>query len=259
MANTRFILANLAESAVVANGAAGGPARLEYAPFVMERALNRDRNSVWKLDGFGGGIALDLDFGSAVALTAGAVLGLKALDGGSWTQCNIWYSSTYYPAAVTWTAASSNSFSADPARRNFGASWGSVSRRYWRVELALAAAPKLYTIGRVVLGVLLDLGIEHSPSGGVSPFQNRVEQGLADGSFNINTLGDPGSDIILPFNSVPAATRTMLESVAAATGSVVLLDNDGKTRECLVRGGRARESRPFTGLYDVSLELAELP
>ena len=37
----------------------------------------------------------------------------------------------------------------------------------------------------------------NSPGGMSSPHQNRLEQVMEDGSFNINTIGFPGRDFVL--------------------------------------------------------------
>lgn len=260
MANTRFMLGNLAEGAAVVNGAAGGPSRNEYSPYTMERALNRDRRSVCKFNGGGGGVVWDLDFGSATTLGAVAALGWRNLDGGSWSSLNVYRSSTYYPAAVTWAGVFFSSFGGDPGRDQAG-TWTPASARYWRVEFGMTASPKLYTLGRIVLlNTVLDLGLVYGQGGVVAPFQNRLEQGMQDGSFNLNTLGDPGADISLPFPSVnDAFVGTYLKPVAAAAGSVVYIDDKGAVRECIVTGGRVAPSRRFNDLYDASLEMRRLP
>lgn len=256
MSNSRFSLTNYVESGTIKNGSGGGaPATNESSPYLMTRAQNSDRRSLWKTSAGTSPILFDIDLGSAKSIQVGAVLGLTTLpsdDGGTLT---VQYASSYYPGA--WTTLGTATWAAGD--RDVGVIAAAQSYRYWRFSIAPTSMLNL-SAGRLWLGDLAayDLGGIHSPGGVSSPFQNRLEQAMADGSFNINTLGFPGRDFSLPFEQVPSATRDLLMTVAAQSGTVLFADADDDVYEVLVRGGRANSARSGL-LYSTGLEMARLP
>lgn len=259
MSNTRFLLTNRAETATVKNGSGGGaPARDETSPFTMERALNADRRSLWKSSSGVSSVLFDIDLGAAYSISVGALLGFTPLSAGGFVGFDLSYAATYYPAG--WTLAGTTSSVAGD--RDLGAILASVSARYWRFAITLSASPNI-SVGRVFLGSYSsgghDLGGIHSPGGISAPFQNRLEQVMDDGSSNINALGFPGRDFTFPFNMVTATVRDKLMAIAAATGSVVLVDAEDKAYEVLVTGGRCNVARNTDSLFNVVLECRRLP
>lgn len=258
MSNSRFSLTNLLASATCKNGSGGSaPALDETTGYETSRAQNSDRYSLWKTSGGGGTYNVDFDLGSAQSVRVGALLGLSCLTavGGTLT---LQYANSYYPGA--WTTAGTATWAAGDRDVGVVLNSAAVSDRYWRFNIVAASAVNI-TLGRLFLGTWANYELigMHSPGGTSSPYQNRVEQALADGSFNINTLGFPGRDFTLPFNQVTSTDRDILTTVAAATGSVVFIDGEDDVYEVLVTGGRADVARRSGTTFDTGVTMKRLP
>lgn len=256
MSNTRFSLTNLVETGTIKNGSGGGaPVTNESGAFTMTRAQNSDRRSLWKTSAGASPILFDIDLGSAQSVMVGAVLGLNTLPSNDGGVLTVQYANAYYPGA--WTTLGTAAWASGD--RDVGVLAAAQSYRYWRFSIAPTSMLDI-SAGRLWLGTLAtyDLGGIHSPGGISSPFQNRLEQPMQDGSFNLNALGYPGRDFALPFNKVPLATRDQLLAIAAASGTVLLADAEDDVYECVVTGGRANVARG-NNLYDVALELKRCP
>lgn len=253
------MLTNWAESGTVKNGSGGGaPARDESGLFTMERAFNSDRRSLWKSSSGAGTITFDLDLGAARGVRGVAALGLTSLPSADSGTFDVYYANTYFPGA--WSSFGSAAWASGD--RDVGVSLpAGVSRRYWRVVFTGTGTLTNVSLGRLYLGTYAsyDLGGIHSPDGISSPFQNRIEQQMQDGSFNINTLGFPGRDFSFPFNQVTTTVRDQLMAIAAAAGTVVLVDAEDKFYECLVTGGRCGNARRTDTMFNVVLECRRLP
>jgi len=195
-----------------------------------------------------------------VSVMVGALLGLTTIasnDSGALTVQYATAATGYYPAAwTTFSGAAVNWASGD---RDVGVVSAAISARYWRFSI-LPTSMLNITVGRVWLGTLAtyDLGGIHSPGGISAPRQNRIEQVMEDGSFNINALGFPGRDFSFPFNITTSAVRDQMHAIAAASGSVVLVDAEDDVYEVLITGGAAPTQRS-NSLYSVSLEARRLP
>lgn len=259
MANSRFVLTNYAESATVKNGSGGSaPNRDETSPFVMERALNADRRSLWK-SGLGTGlINVDLDLGAARSISYAGLHGLTTLPSDSSGLLSIYYATSYYPGS--WSTFGSTVWASGD--RDCGVvTTANTSARYWRFAITLGSPATDLSLGRLVLGNALtyDLGGIHSPGGESSPFQNRIEQALQDGSINLNTLGFPGRDFTLPFHQATSTTRNLMKAIAAWPGSVIFIDAEGAAYEVIVNGGRLNRQLTAANLYSLLLEMRRLP
>ena len=257
MATARFILANMAETATWKNGTGGSPtppARSEVAPFTMERALNADRRSLWKLGAPNDGSdwLADLDFGSAKTVSGAAVHGISC-PGGVISAVWIGYiNDTVYPSTlyVPIQAMPLNG-------RDAGATFGPFTYRYWFLIFQATAAP---VVGRVKLGEVVDIGNAPDPGSNSTPSQNRIEQEMEDGSFNINELGEPGHDFSLSFDPVLPATRDKLESLHRHRGSLTYFDPRNRCFEVVLRqGARMPTSSRGPNADAVAPELARLP
>lgn len=261
MGTCRFVLNNLAENATIKNGSGGSPtppARSEVAPFVMERALRDDRRSLWKTGApndvfyFGVGYQADIDLGSAGLVSSISLHGLSC-PGGSLSSLEVGYF-TSYPSITPNPTGNLNLSSTTP--RDLGLRFTEVGARYWYVVIHASAAP---VIGRVKIGALLDLGIAPNPGSTSSPFRNRLEQVLEDGSVIVNEVGYPGRDIGLNFDPITPATGAQLETIQRFPGPVTYYDQDDNCFECIVRGGRVELARVGGGLLSAQLNLTVLP
>lgn len=260
MANARFLLTNLAASATVKNGTGGSPtppARSEVSPFVMERVLNDDRRSLWKLDApndtiVGGSYQLDLDLGSSQAATCMGLHGLSC-PGGEITAISFGFMSTYptssYVEILPVTGATT-------LERDVVVTFPSVSKRYWYYWIEATAAP---VVGKVSLGTHLDVGAAPNFGSSFTPFRNRIEQTLEDGSVLVNELGDSGGDFSLSFSPVTLATFANFRTLQQARGTMIYIDPDENGYEVFLKGGRLQSSKLGGDLYSVSLELGRCP
>lgn len=257
MSTCRFVVTNLAETATVKNGTGGSPtppARSEVSPFVMERALNADRRSLWKCGAQNAigttGWQKDLDLGSAKLVQAAAVHGISC-PGGAITSVWIGYiDDSVYPSSnyVPVQALAANG-------RDYGVVLtNALTKRWWFLLVDATAAP---LIGRVVLGALTDVGAPN-PGAEASPVQNRIEQVGADGSLTLNTLGPPGQDIVLSFDPCLNATRDALHAVCAHPGTLSYFGSDGKCLEVFARRGRPATAGVNSRMSSVALELARV-
>lgn len=258
MSNSRFLLTNYVETATLKNGSGGGaPALDEATSYTTARAQNTDRYSLWKTSGAGGTYNVDFDLGSAKSVRLGALLGLTCLTptGGTLT---LQHANSYYPGA--WTTAGTATWASGDRDVGVVLNSAAVSERYWRFNIVTTVATNI-TLGRLFLGTWANYELigMHSPGGISSPYQNRIEQALADGSFNVNTLGYPGRDFTLPFNQVTSTDRDILTAAAAASGSVVFVDGEDDVYEVLVMGGRADVSRRSGTTFDTNVTMKRLP
>lgn len=255
MATCRFIVTNYAETATVKNGTGGSPTppvRTEVSPFVMERALNADRRSLWRAGAANDGSdwLIDLDLGSAKAVNGAAALGLSCPGG---VINSIWVGyidDTVYPSAnyVPIQTLPLNG-------RDAGDDFAEFTKRYWFFLISATAPP---VIGRLVLGPVVDIGLAPNPGSESSPRQNRLEQVDETGGVTLNVLGPPGHDFVLSFEPCLNSHRDLLRTVASHPGTVTYLDPENLCYEVLVRGGVPRGAPVGVGASAVSLELVRV-
>lgn len=250
MSTTRFFTANVAASGIC-DTVHGYRQDDASGQFPLERALNGDRRAVWKTSGIAN-VGVIVDLNGFPNFDFVALLGIRTTGAGTLTQCNVDFSID----AATWFSSRTIPLT---GKRDAGVyiTPPPFLPGYIRLGFVNSASP--FTVGRIFAGLMVDTGMVHSPGGEDTPVQNRLEQTLADGSFNLNVLGDEGRNIVLPFNSLTGTKRDQLRAIAAHPGSVVLWDTDDTVLECVVRGGAVRTMRRFVNTYDCSLELARLP
>lgn len=259
MGTCRFILGNYAATALIKNGSGGSPTppvRSEVAPFVMDRALNGHRRSLWKAGAQNSTIGisgwqLDLDFSLDREVTGVALHGITC-PGGEITGITPFYLEAYPGGPSDYIGTQPVTFNGRDAQAYFP----NLAERYWSILIEATAAP---VIGRIVIGSLLDLGVAPNPGSQSSEHQNRLEQVADDGSVTLLELGYPGHDFTLNFDPCTAAVRGMLQAIAAHPGSVTYIDPEDRCFEVFVRGARPDTSSVNTSMYSVSLEMARLP
>lgn len=258
MSTCRFIRFNLAESWTVLNGTAGSPTppvRTESAPYVMERALNSDRRSLWRLGAtndtiFGGNYQLDLDAGSSTMVSALALHGLSC-PGGEIQQVSF-YSTVAYPTPL-YSLIDSVATSGTVVR-DAGIVFAPMAKRYWTIYIEATAPP---IVGRVVAGQSYDLGLAPNPGSVSTPFRIRSVQPLQDGSLQLTELGYEGRDIQLNFDPVTTASRDLVLALRELPGSVTYFDPDGNCFEIAIDG--ITHTRYYNDVHGVSLQAKRLP
>lgn len=260
MGSARFILANLAETATVKNGSGGGaPARDETTPYTMENALNADRLTPWlSAASPAATLNFDIDLGSSKSISGAALLGFRPKGASAVGNANIQSGSGTYPGSMSWTTRVPTNFSSN--QRDVGSYFNAVSARYWRVALSCTGQ---FSLGRIVLGVAVDLGFASGPGAVETRFQNRIEQPLPNGVILTYGTGDPGAELTVPVETAGQADKDTFDAIAAAAGSVVYFGPDGDVQECVVAGARADAVRtlylPADSRYSLNLRLLRLP
>lgn len=258
MPNSRFSILNRAESATLKNGTGGGaPALDQVSPYTMANAQTADRRTPWQSSSGAASFDYDLDLGASRTISVAALLGLRMVTSESSGTLEVSYTSSY--PGGPWTSIGTQTWAS--GARDVGIVLSNTAAgRYWRFTITPDTTQNI-VVGRVWLGnyTNYDLGGMHSPGGISSPFQNRIEQALEDGSVNINTLGFPGRDFTLPFNTASETLRDQLTAVAATSGTVVYIDPEDDVYEVYVRQGRAQVARSGNALFAATLEMARLP
>lgn len=260
MANARFLLENKFTTASVLNGTGGSPTppvRTEVAPWLMERALNSDRRSVWKLDAENGtfypyGYQIDIDLGTATAVDCIALGGLSC-PGGEIVEIWVGYANSY-PTSSYQTMGSINL--AATVERDAVVTFSSQSKRYWFVWIDATAPP---VIGCVRGGTMLNVGAAPNFGSQMAAFRNRIEQTLEDGSVLINELGPDGADFSLNFSPVLEATGVLLKKLQQTSGTFVYVDPSGIGYEVFLKGGRVNIASAGGGLVSVNVDLGRCP
>jgi hypothetical protein len=255
MANNTLIgLTNHLATATIKNGGGGAPAREEMTPYLMDNAQNSDRSTLWSTSGAPPAPTyFDFDLVSSKTVTAAAVLGFRLASGSSLNTIKVYSGAAYPPGTLQATI----NVAASLDTRDMGAIIASVSARYWRFEFTLPTGG--FSVGRLWLGNPTDLGLYHSPGALFSPYQNRLETPQPNGSIVISPLGDPGMDIVLPFDYATTALKTTLIALASQSGSFVLVDPDANFYEVILKQGRVPVTRRFNAVYSTALEMQRLP
>ena len=258
MSNSRLILANkVFDNGTILNGTGGGtPALEETAPYVMTNAMTAGRRTKWQTSAAPASpLTFDVDLGAARAVGCAAVCGLRSDSGVIMGSCDVQWGAS---ATGAWTTLDSVAITGSPRDAGVVFTGGSVTKRYWRFNFTFAGTGG-FSLSSLWLGALTDLGGMHSPDAETSPFQNRAESQVSDGSYLINTLGDKGHDFTLPFNVASASLRTTMQAISDLSGSFVYIDPDGNFYEVIARGGRVTTRRSHATIYALGVELARLP
>lgn len=259
MSNSRFLTNNRAIGKTVKNGSGGGaPSRDELSTYPMENALQSDRYTPWVTAAAPAGtIEFDIDLGSSIAITTACILGFRCSS--SAVQVTVQEGGAAYGPGP-WTSVGSISLTNSP--RDAGATFGSVSARYWKFKFEFVS--NQFSVGKLALGVLTDLGGAHSPGGESSPHGFRLEQAQTGGAVVLTQLSsDRGRDISLPFLVATSSLRTTLATIAALDGSYVYLDPDDAFYEVFCPEKKLSVRRQFINgssfLYDIDMQLRRLP
>lgn len=259
MSNTRFLTNNRAIGATTENGGGGGaPARDEVASHPMENAFTADRETPWLTNAAPAGtINFDVDLGSSIALTAAGIAGFRCAS--SVVQVTVQEGGNAYGPGP-WTTVGTFSLTGSP--RDKGVTFGSTTARYWRFIFSFVV--NQFSVGKLVLGVVTDLGGVHAPGGDLGPHGFRLEQPMLGGAVVLTELStDMGRDFTLPFPTSTSALRSTLETIAALSGSFIMLDPNDAFYEVIVPEKRLGVRRVSTHgsdwLYDLDLRLKRLP
>jgi hypothetical protein len=264
MPNTRFLLTNHAVvNATLLNGTGGGAPALEQSTgFPMTNALTNDRYTLWKTSTAPASpTVFDLDLGQNRSIASASIHGLR-VSSLTILSVNIYRSTEAngYPPVDLSSWTSTGSFSTISAPRDIGTSFTAVSARYWRFEFSVSyAGSAFFTLGKLGLGPLSDLGFVYSPGSQETIVRYRTEASTPAGQTVINDFGDTGRLWSLQFDSITGATLTTLQSLAAQSGSFIYVDDAGVYYDVILQGGRLARTRRFNDLYSTTVELQRLP
>lgn len=267
MANTKIGTANWIETnGTLKNGTGGGaPALDETTPYTMSKVLTSDRYSLWKTGATPGAspVNLDIDLGANRTVTCATIHGYRPGTGTGVTSLKIYSqpSSAGYPPAG-WTlqgTLNQGSLALSQSPRDAGVVFASVSQRYWRFEFTHGGGA--WSAGKLGLWNPTDLGAIHTPGGLDAPFRNRLETPLPSGAVVLADLGDPGRDIVHPWEQIESTLRNTLLGLHDKTGSFLLIDSETNPNfyEVYLRRGRVPVGRDSHILYDITLDMARLP
>lgn len=248
MANSRFGVVNAISDGIVTNGDGTGPARTESAPFVMERAIDGNRASLWvpgaQNQDTGATWELTLDFGSPRGFTMAAAL---AVEGNGLGFIKAGRYSTY--------ASVKDEVSLVRNGRDWGESFPQKTGQYWFFNIF---ATELLSVGDFFLGSVSDLGVVGLPDFTSTPFRVRDEEPQDDGSFILNDTGRMGHEFEMTFYAKDLTELAKYEALIASGGSIVHLDERNRCFEVLIVGGRLPTTRRFTG-RNVTLRMVRQP
>lgn len=261
MSTTRFVLENLLtrSGVVLQNGSGGAPALIEAAPYTMANMLVHDRYAFWKSSVLApGSYEIDFTLPALTQVSAFGFHGFRHVAGSGSVAIDLLSQSGAYSSGGTWTylGTFASTFSARDHAQGMVAP---ASANSFRFLVTIGASSVQFTLGNLLLGAVFDTGMIHSPGGSYAPFRNRIETPLPGGQTVLTELGDDGGEWVLPFRSVPNATRGQLMQLAAVAGPFTYLDADGRGFEVFLRNGRLTEARVHTNLWNIDVELVRLP
>lgn len=263
MSTTRFLLTNLAvANGSLLNGTGGGaPATVQATGFPMTNALTADRYTLWKSSTAPASpVYYDVDLGLNRSVRACGVHGLRT------SSISVFFVNVYYATAATgyppssggaWTSFAAMNAASSP--RDLGSVNGSnVLARFWRFEFVVSGSG-FFSVGKLSLGLLSDLGIVYSPGTQAQIIRYRTEAATPAGQPVINDFGDAGRLWTLNFESITSATLSTLQSLASQTGSFIYVDDLSAFYEVALQGGSFSWTRRFTDLYSAQVNLQRLP
>ncbi len=256
MPNTKLGLTNYLTSSATAlkNGTgSGAPALIETAPYKMSNLLSSDRYTLWKSSILSAPTQyfVDFDLGSGKSVGAAAAEGFRAAAGVGPFIDVLYQVSTYTPGG-TWLFAGSIPNLAVNLRDD-GVEFTPVTARYWRFQLTPSGASDQFSLGKFFLGLLTDLGAQHSPGATYTPMGNRLETPFPGGAIALTELGDDGSEIHIPWQVASGAVAQAFLTLQTLPGSILLFWADGHIYEVYLKGRQITQTRNFQGDYDVVL------
>jgi hypothetical protein len=238
---------------VLKNGTGGGaPALIETAPYVMANLLFDDRYTLWKTSVLAAATyPVDFDLGSAKSVSAAAAMGYRTALGTGPT-IDIQYTNTAYPAGP-WTSTTPNTIANLVLNlRDDALEFGSISARWWRFNVNVGANTQ-FSLAKLFLGVLTDLGGQHSPGAVYTPLGNRSETSLPGGAVVLTELGDDGAEFRIPWKVAAAAVEAAFLTFQTLPGSRLLLWPDSHFYEVYLKGRQLSQARNFQNDYDLVL------
>lgn len=253
MSNSRLVFTNYATTATIRNGLAGAPARDETAPFVMDNAVTADRYTPWQTSATPANpVDLDIDLGGAKTVTCAAVHGFRQAGANPMTF-TLWSS----PDHVTWTQQGGAAALTNLPARDAGLVIASVLARYWRFEFADFGGQ--FSVGRVMVGSITDLGFIGAPGLQFSRGRTRLETPIPSGAVVLRDLGDRTASSHLPWQFATSAKMSTLLGIRDQAGSFTFFDADDNVWEVYARGGQVTGQRQWTSLFDEDCELVVMP
>lgn len=250
MANTRFGIVNGLLDATLANGDGTAPARSEVSPYVMERVQIPDRRAIAVVGAANqdSGFAWEWtwDFGSARAFTMAAALNVVHDGGVAFVKVGKYAA---YASAKTEAASLTRN------GPDWGASFASVSGQYWYFNFV---GTGLVSVGALFLSSVTDLGVIGLPGFESSPFRVRTEQPQDDGSIVLSDTGRVGHEFNMEFWAKDTTELAKYEALIQNPGSVILIDDRGRTFEVVITGGKLPIRREHSR-YPVTLSMMRMP
>jgi hypothetical protein len=127
-----------------------------------------------------------------------------------------------------------------------------VSARWWRFIFNVGASTQ-FSIAKLFLGVLADLGGQHSPGATYAPMGNRLETSLPGGAIVLSEQGDDGAEFRIPWQVAAPAVEAAFLSFQTLPGSRLLLWPDGHFYDAYLKGRQLTQTRNFQNDYELIL------
>jgi len=245
------------------NGTGGGaPADEEATGYPMENALNSSRKIVWQTSAAPvSPTQLDIDLGAATICNVGWINGLRYSDTSKVLSTVKIYKASSYPTftladEITIPAITAEGEAPRDAGKAFNDPW---NLRYWRFEFTFSGSAGAFTIGKIGLGVISDLGVYYAAGSEDTPTRFQAKSQTLDGCPEINDYGDPGRNIRLIFPTVDSTLKAKLVPLARLSGSFIYIDPADNFYEVVLADSQVPFSRVFTSLDYSELNLTRLP
>jgi hypothetical protein len=258
MANTRFLVTNLAGSGTLKNGSGGGaPGLDEVTGYPMTNALQWDRYTLWKQSS-GADMNLDIDLGSASTVQAFGIFGQRGVSSTTaLTGVEVFTQTGSYTPGGTWTSQGTITVG---AKRDAGMILANSVASVRSVRFAFDVA-SAFTLGRVWAGALdYDMGGIYSPGARRTFVKPRIRN-VALGMVTVATVvGDDRYLFDLPYESIDSTMQGKLLAVAQAARSIIYVDHDSNFYECLLAGDQFSQEHVWnsSAVYNASLGLEQL-
>lgn len=266
MSTSRFVLVNACIGATTENGGGGSaPALDETTGYPMTNALLEGRKVLWQTAATPASpLYFDVDLGTEQTMAAAWIAGLRYSDntkplGSVVVSC----ATTYYPGGG-WTAAGTITVPAVTASGDIPRDAGVVfaathAARYWRFAFTFSGAAGKFSLGKLGLGVLTDLGVVAAPGSTDYPIRFRTVAQAVDGIPEIYDYGDPGRALHLSFPTADTTLAAQLLTLQQAHGTLTFIDYNGNFYEVWIPSGGWTAAYGRGTIEAIEVELARLP
>lgn len=277
--NSRIVLLNYATQpgVVLKNGTGGGAPALDQDAsglYLMANAIQDDRESFWLTSSSPASpINLDIGLGTQRSVSCVWVSGIlyTAAANDLATVTVTGHATTYSASEAGYSSRGTITIPAVTAQgmapRDAGAIISALPTTYLRFKFNFRGGPAQFAIGKIGVGLAIDLGGYYSAGSTDDPVRYRTVSRTIGGHPEVIDYGLVGRAIDLKFDGIStlggptAGTQAALLSLAECRTSFMYIDPADNFYECILRDARVGNSRVFaaSGLHNMSVPLERLP